>query len=74
MFAGCEVNVTMDGRRHIGAAIVTRPVRAREGRLLGVLCPKVGKIARVQPHVAYCAFTHDLIGKWTHFLHTIPDV
>jgi len=35
---------------------------------------KLSKIARVQPHVAYCAFTHGLIGKWTYFLCTIPDV
>ena len=28
----------------------------------------------VQPHVAYCAFTHGLIGKWTYFLHTVPDI
>ena len=31
---------------------------------------KWSKIARVQPHVACCAFTHGLIGKWTYF----PDV
>jgi len=35
---------------------------------------KLSKITRVQPHVAYCAFTHSLIGKWTYFPHTIPNV
>ena len=35
---------------------------------------KLSKIARVQPHVAYYAFTHGLIGKWAYFLCTIPDV
>jgi len=32
---------------------------------------KLSKIARAQPRVAYCTFTHGLIGK---FLRTIPDV
>ena len=31
-------------------------------------------IAKVQPHVAYCAFTHGLVGKWTYFLCTLPNV
>ena len=26
------------------------------------------------PHVAYYAFTHGLIGKWTYFLRTLPNI
>ena len=35
---------------------------------------KLSEIAKVQPHVAYCAFTHGLVGKWTYFLHTLPNI
>ena len=44
MFAGCGVNVTMEGRRHLLLA-------------LDHLSPSTG-----------------LLGKWTYFLHTIPNV
>ena len=26
------------------------------------------------PHVAYCTFTHGLVGKWTYFLRTLPNI
>ena len=26
------------------------------------------------PYVAYCAFTHGLVGKWTYFLRTLPNI
>jgi len=29
---------------------------------------------KVQPHVAYCAFTHGLVGRWTYFLRTLPNI
>ena len=31
-------------------------------------------IAMAHPHVAYCAFTHGLVGKLTYFLRTLPVV
>jgi len=35
---------------------------------------KLCVIAKIHPHVAYCAFTHGLVGKWTYFLQTIPGI
>ena len=35
---------------------------------------KLSEIAKVQSHVAYCAFTHGLVGKWTYFLLTLPNI
>ena len=69
MFAGCGVNVTMEGRHHLDAAISSRSFVTQymqEKVDYWVSCvQKLSKIARVQPHVAYCAFTHGLIGKLT---------
>ena len=31
-------------------------------------------IAKVHPHMAYCAYIHGLANKWTYFLWTIPDI
>ena len=31
-------------------------------------------IAQTHPHSAYCALTHGLIGQWTYFIRTIPDI
>ena len=35
---------------------------------------KLGVMAKIHPHVAYCAYTHGLVAKWTNFLRTLPDV
>ena len=34
----------------------------------------LAKIAISQPHAAYTAFTHGLLGSWTYLLRTVPDV
>jgi len=78
VFAGCEVNVTIKVKHHLGPAIGSRSFVTQymqEKVNYWVCCvQQLSKIARVQPHAAYCAFTHGLIGKWTYFLHTIPDI
>jgi len=75
VFAGCEMNVTVEGKRHLGAVIgsrsfVTQYMQAKVDYLVSCV-QQLSKIARVQPHAAYCAFTH---GKWTYFLCTIPYI
>ena len=35
---------------------------------------KLSEIAKVQPYIAYCAFTHGLVGKWIYFLHTLLNI
>ena len=34
----------------------------------------LSEIAQTHPHSAYCALTHDLIGRWTYVMRTIPDI
>ena len=78
VLAGCDVNITIEGRHHLGAAIGSRSFVVQymhEKVNCWVSCvQQLSRIARVQPHVAYCAFTHGLIGKWTYFLCTVPGI
>ena len=78
IFAGCGVNITVEGKRHLGAAIGSRSFVKQyivEKVNYWVSCVRrLSQIARVQPHVAYSAFTHGLIGKWTYFLCTVPEI
>ena len=77
-FAGTGVNVTSEGKRHLGAAIgshsftveyVSRKVQEWSQEVL-----RLAHVAISQPHAAYAAFTHGLAGRWIYLLRTIPDV
>jgi len=78
IFAGCGVGITVEGKRHLGAAIGS-PTFVKhymsEKVDYWVSCVrKLSVIAKIHPHVAYCAYTHGLVGKWTYFLRTLPDI
>ena len=64
VFAGCSVNITIEGRHHLGAAIGSRSFVVQymhEKVDYWVSCVlQLSRITRVQPHVAYCAFMHGL--------------
>ena len=77
-FAGTGVNVTSDGRPHLGAAIgswefVTSHVNSKVNEWLSsVKC--LAAIARTQPHAAFSAITHGLMSKWIYLSRTTPDI
>jgi len=68
----------VEGSGHLGAAIGSRSIVSQymhEKVDHWVSCvQQLSKIARIQRHVAYCAVTRGLIGRWTYFLCTVPDV
>ena len=76
MFAGTGINITTEGKRHLGAAIGSRSYT--EEYVVG----KVGEwstenkqlaiIAQTQPHAAYCAYTHGLSSHWTFLFLILP--
>ena len=78
LFQGTGVSITVDGRRHLGAAIGTRSFvenyvqRKVSGWIREV--ERLSSIATTQPHAAYAAFTHGLTSKWTYLARTIPDI
>ena len=77
LFDGCGVGITVEGKRHLGAAIGSPTFvqyYVNEKVEYWVSCVrKLSVIAKAQPHVAYCAFTHGLISKWTYFYERCPE-
>ena len=78
LFADTCVNVTADGRPHLGAAIgspsfVEQYVSDKVSSWVTEL-KVLTSIAVTQPHAAFSAFTHGLISKWLFIARTIPDV
>ncbi|XP_068684892.1 uncharacterized protein [Montipora foliosa] len=74
---GDEVNITIEGQRHLGAVIGSQEykdmyckekVRAWKGEL-----ETLSEIAKNQPHAAYIAFTKGFKSKFTYFLRTIES-
>ena len=78
LFADTCVNVTADGRPHLGAAIwsssfVEQCVSDKVNSWVTEL-KVLSSIAVTQPHAAFLAFMHGLISKWLFVARTIPDV
>ena len=78
MFQGTGINVTVSGKRHLGAAIGSESFRksfvdsqvdtwVKELSLLA-------DIARFHPQAAYCAFTAGYRHKFNLFLRTLPGI
>ena len=72
------MNITSDGRPHLGVALgtssftevfVKRKVEGWSEELL-----HLSSIAETHPQAAYAGFTHGLVSKWTYLTRTIKDV
>ena len=78
LFADTNITVTVEGQRHLGAALGSRAF-AEEYVSKKVTdwvseITLLSEIAQTCPHSAYCALTHGLIGRWTYVMRTIPDI
>ena len=78
MFQQSGVNITNSGRKYLGAALgnpefvheyVEQKVKEWTGEL-----EALSSIGRRDPHAAYSAFTHGLVGKWQYILRTVPSL
>ena len=77
LFQGTGVNITTNGKRHLGAALGSRSfvenyMEDKVGQWVDII-KNLSVIARRQLHAAYSAFIHGLSYKWIYFLRTIPD-
>ena len=78
VFAGTGINITTEGRKHLGAVLGSRAY------LEDCICGKVedweaevsrlSELARSQPQACYPAFTFGLRHRWTYFMRTLPDI
>ena len=78
VFAGTEVKITAQGKRHLGAALGTRSfVEGYVTKCVTSWIEELGKlsnIARTHPQAAYSAFVHAIRGKWHYLARTVPDI
>jgi len=78
LFAGTGINITVEGKRNLGAALGSRCFTENYvsekvetwSRCIGQL----SDIAKVYPHAAYATFVHGVCSKWTYFACTIPQI
>ena len=77
-FLGTGINITTQGKRHLGAALGTRKFVEEfvQQKVMSWVeeIDHLSSIAIAHPHVAYAAFTYGLSSRWTYMARTIPDV
>ena len=78
MFANTDINVTTEGKRHLGAVAGSRSYTeeyvAGKVKIWSEDIKKLAHIAQTQPHAAYSAYTHGLSSCWSFLSQTIPDI
>ena len=71
------MNVTAEGKRHLGAAMGTRSfVESYVSKKVEKWKNKIEKlseIAKSQPHAAYTALTKGLCSRWYFLLRAVPN-
>ena len=78
LFAHTGVNITVDGKRHLGAALgsqslVESYVQCKVSQWTDTV-RQLSDIARTQPHAAYSTFTCGLASQWSYLSRTIPGI
>ena len=77
-FLGTNVNITSEGRPHLGAPLGTETYVAQSIQKkvakwclqLQTLC----SIAITQPHAIFAAFTHSVVHQWTYLARTVSNI
>ena len=78
IFESSPINITVEGKRHLGAAIGSQ---IHKDEYIDNMIEKwkkniesLSKIAKSQPHAAYAAYIHAEQHKHTYFMRTIPGI
>ena len=78
VFAGTGLQITTEGHRHLGAIIGSDTFKKKYvDELINTWINEIemlGKIARIEPHVAYTAYTQGLQHRYTFYMRTIPNI
>ena len=78
LFQNAGINITVDGKRHLGAALGSRQFveeyvqKKVDGWVKDI--ERLSFFALSHPRAAYAAFTHGLSNKWTYLARTVPDI
>ena len=77
-FEGSSVKITDQGHRYLGSAIGQKSfVESFTNSCVNEWIKEVHQLstfAESQPHAAFAALTHGLIGKWMFLARTTPDI
>ena len=77
MFKETNINITVQGKKHLGAAIGSREYL---GEYVSEVSHWVSEVVQLagfaltQPQTCYAAYTFRLKHRWTYFLRTLPDI
>ena len=78
LFQQTNINITCEGKRHLGAAIGSREFHKEYAeKKINNWCSEIeqlANIAKTQPQAAYAAFIHGEMHRFTYFLRTIPNM
>ena len=78
VFANTGIQITSIGMRHLGSALGSEAfiqdfIQLKTSSWISeVEC--LSKFAQTQPHAAYSAYTHGLVGRWKYLCRTLPNV
>ena len=78
IFEGTGLNLTVEGRKHLGAAVGA--TNFKEEYVRGKIeewktqVEILAKIAWVEPHLAYIAFVFGMQNKYTYMMRTLPNI
>ena len=78
LFADTEVHITLQEKRHLGAAIGSKSFTEEYVRNKVETCTneikRLARVAVTQRHADFAAFTHGLSSRWSYLTRTIPDI
>ena len=78
VFGNTNVQITCFGRKYLGGALGTEAFEKEfiEAKISewSKEVVRLAEFAESQPHAAYAAFTHGLVGRWTHALRLTTGV
>jgi hypothetical protein len=78
IFASSGLNITSEGKKHLGAVIGTAEfkasyIREKVSTWVGEL-KKLTEIAKTEPHSAFSCFIHGLKHRYTYTMRTVPNI
>ena len=78
LFKESPINITVDGKRHLGAALGTEVYKTTYiDEKVAEWCKRLEKLATIaksQPHAAYAAYTHGEQHRYTYFMRTLQNI
>ena len=78
IFAGSGLNITTEGRKHLGAVIGSAEFKKSymTEKVNTLVCEltKSTDIAKTEPHSAFSCFIHGLRHRYTYTMRTVPDI